>query len=109
MKRYDCNETKTLSWLKRQSYIHSSDAIGDGSVAGWKLIEKFPIDKIVHEPVNYLNPVSMPEVLYMLNNFYPFGFYPVRLNKNNVLVDGQHRLKFAQMCKLEYIDVWVEG
>ncbi len=108
MKTYKDNEVKTWNWLKRQSYIPSSNAIGDGSVAGWQLIEQFPIEKIKHDPDKYPNSISMPQVLEMLNEFYPFGFYPIRINEAGQLLDGQHRLKFARLCGLKFIDVWVE-
>ncbi len=108
MRTYDSNETRALKWLRKQKYIHSSDAIGNGDVAGWKLVEKFPIEKIVHDVTNYPNQISMMEVDYMLKDFYPFGFYPIRLNKDYLLVDGQHRLKVAEICGFEFIDVWIE-
>ncbi len=103
----DC-EIKKWNWLKRQSYISSSDAIGNGSTMGWALIEKFPIEKIKHNPANYPNVISNSDVLEMLNEFYPFGFYPIRINQFNELLDGQHRLKFAQLCGLKFIDVFVD-
>jgi hypothetical protein len=57
MKTYNDNEIRNWNWLKRQSYIPSSDAIGNGAVAGWKLIEKFPIEKIKYNSNNY--PLSI--------------------------------------------------
>lgn len=108
MKEYENDETLKWSWLKRQSYIHSSNAIGEGAVAGWKLIEKFPIKKIKHNSLNYPNPLMKKQVNEMVEEFYPFGFYPIRINQNYQLKDGQHRLKFAELCGFEFIDVWVE-
>jgi hypothetical protein len=109
MKTYSDNEVLKWNWLKRQSYIPSSDAIGDGSNANLILVEKFSIDNIIHDEKNYKNPISMKDVLQMIDEFYPFGFYPIRLNQYNILQDGQHRLKFALICGLKYIDVWIEN
>ena len=108
MRSYKDNEILKWSWLKRQSYIPSSNAIGDGSVAGWHLIEKFPIENIKYNKKNYPNPILMNQVFEMINEFYPFGFYPIRINQKGKLLDGQHRLKFAQLCGLKFIDVWIE-
>jgi hypothetical protein len=109
MKTYDSNETLKWSWLKKQDYISSSDAIGDGSQIGWKLIEKFQIQNIIHDESNYPNKINQKEVIQMIEEFYPVGFYPLRIKKNGILLDGQHRLKFAQLCGLKYIDVWIDN
>ena len=109
MKTYDSNETRKWSWLKRQQYIPSSDSLGDGSQAGWELIEKFPIDEIIHDQKNYPNKLVMKNVLDMIDEFYPFGFEPIRISPEKKLLDGQHRLKFAQLCDLKFIDVWIDN
>lgn len=108
MKTYNSDDTLTWNWLKRQEYLDASDAIGDGSKAGWKLIEKYPIEKIKYDPTNYPNPLYLSHVLEMVDEFYPFGFYPIRIDANGNLKDGLHRLKFAQLCGWKCIDVWVE-
>ena len=109
MKTYDSNETRKWSWLKRQKYIPSSNALGDGSKIGWKLIEKFPIEKIIHDEKNYPNKILMSSVLEMTDEFYPFGFTPIRINTERKLLDGLHRLKFAELCGLKFIDVWIDN
>lgn len=108
MKAYDSNETRKWSWLKRQEYIPSSDSLGDGSQIGWKLIEKFPIEKIIHDKLSYPNKIVLNDVLAMIDEFYPFGFVPIRIDPERKLLDGQHRLKFAQLCGLKFIDVWID-
>lgn len=107
MKTYDSNEIKKWSWLKRQEYIPSSDASGDSSQAGFKIIEKYPIEKIIHDKKNYPNKLFMGQVLEMIDEFYPFGFDPIMINNKKELLDGQHRLKFAELCGLKFIDVWI--
>lgn len=108
MKSYSDNEVLKWSWLKRQNYLPSSDSIGDGSLLGWKLLEKFPIDNIKHNQKEYPNSISMNQVIEMIEDFHPFGFYPIRIDSNFNLKDGQHRLKFAQLCNFKFIDVWIE-
>lgn len=108
MKSYSDTKVLKWSWLKRQSYIPCSDILGDGSKAGWKLIEKFPIESIKYNPIEYPNPLSMNQVLEMVEEFYPFGFYPIRIDSNLNLKDGQHSLKFSQLCGFKFIDVWIE-
>ena len=108
MKNYKSDEIKSWNWIKRQNYIPASDAIGNGSIAGWKLVEKFPIDKIKHNPKIYSNKVLAHQVIEMIEEFFPFGFYPIRINKNGELQDGLHRLTFAKMACLKFIDVFVE-
>ena len=108
MKNYKSDKVKGWNWIKKQDYIPASDAIGDGAIADWKLIEKFPMEKIKYNPKTYPNHVSMNQVLEMMNEFYPFGFYPIRINKKGELKDGLHRFTFAKMACLNYIDVFVE-
>lgn len=108
MKSYHVEEIRSWNWCKRQEYIPSSDSLGDGSSIGWKLIEKYPIAKIKFDKDNYPNAINNHQVLEMVDEFYPFAFHPIRINKESYLVDGQHRLKFAHLCCLKYIDVFVE-
>lgn len=108
MKKYNSDEIRTWSWLKRQKYIPSSDSLGSGEIVNWQLIEKFPIEKIKYDINNYPNKINMSEVLFMIEEFYPFGFVPITIDKNYYLLDGQHRLKFAELCGFMYIDVWID-
>lgn len=108
MKTYHSDESKSIHWLKRQKYIESSDSLGDGSALCWQFFPKIPIDKIKHDPSKYPNQLDLAEVIYMMDNFYPSGFHPIRVDKDFNLKDGQHRLKFAKMVGLQFIDVWVE-
>jgi hypothetical protein len=109
MKPYSSDEIKSWSWLKRQKYIHSSDSLGTGESVSWQLIEKFPISKIEYDGNKYPNKLNMSEVLFMIGQFYPFGYVPIRIDMNYNLLDGQHRLKFAELCGLEFIDVWIDN
>lgn len=108
MKTYQDNKILKWSWLKRQNYLPASDALGNASSIGWRLIEKFPIEKIQFNKSTYPNKINPTQVIEMINEFYPFGFYPIRIDGDGNLKDGQHRLKFAQLCGWRYIDVWIE-
>lgn len=108
MKTYNSEELKSIHWLKRQKYIESSDSLGDGSTMQWQLKSKVPIDTINIDSNNYPNQLDLAEVIYMMDNFYPSGFHPIRVDKEFNLKDGQHRLKLAKMVGIKFIDVWVE-
>jgi hypothetical protein len=107
MKHYDSNEIKSVIWLKRQKYLHTSDVFGNRAEVGYKLIEKFPINQIKHNPATYPNQLNLSEVIYMMYEFYPSGYHPLCIDGDNNLLDGQHRLKLAEMCCIDYVDVWV--
>jgi hypothetical protein len=107
MKAYSDTETRKWSWLKRQTYIPSSDVEKYLLRYGYTLVEKFPIEKIKHNKKIYPNPLLMGCVIEMIDEFYPFGFHPIWIDKKFNLKDGQHRLKFAELCGLKFIDVLV--
>jgi hypothetical protein len=109
MKTYDSNIILKWNWLKKQEYIDSSDSLGDASNIGWELVEKYPIESIIYEPNEYPNKLELNNVIDMVNEFYPFGFVPIRIDKKSKLLDGLHRLKFAQLCGFKYIDVWIDN
>jgi hypothetical protein len=69
----------------------------------YNYIKKFPISEIKRKKL--INEVDRNEVLHMLENFYKDAWEPVMLDKENFLIDGQHRLEFAMLKGLKYIDV----
>lgn len=108
MKTYDSEEHKSWNWLKQQKYIPSSDSAVNGSILGWIFKERVPVKSIKHDPATYPNKLKIGEVLYMLDEFYPFGWHPIRIDSRFRLLDGQHRLKFAQLCGLEFVDIFID-
>jgi len=64
--------------------------------------KKFPIQKIQVKSLR--NGVDKNEVFYMLMNFNEEAWMPITLDKNNFLVDGQHRLELAKQLGLKFID-----
>lgn len=107
MKSYKDTEIKSSHWLKRQKYVPASDVLGDGLNLGWKLVDRFPVSKIIHDPSQYPNPLKISQVIEMMDEFHPFGFLPLLLDNDFRLLDGQHRLTLAQWCCFEFVDVWI--
>lgn len=48
------------------------------------------------------------DVDYMVNNFYKGAWFPIMINQNYYLLDGQHRLAAAKKLHLKYIDVVIQ-
>jgi len=107
MKKYDSEEVKSWQWVKIRDYVPASDNVGNYKILNWGLIEKFPISKIKFNPDNYPNKLNNAQVFSMIEEFYPFAFTPILIDRNNELKDGLHRLTFAIWSGLEYIDVFV--
>lgn len=72
----------------------------------FNVVDKFPISKIRRKKL--INGINKDDVCYMLLNFDKNAWMPITLNKNNFLIDGQHRLELARQMELEYIDVIVQ-
>ena len=96
--------------MKYKEYIPSEQHWKDMYAqypAMYRVVEKFPIEKIRRRKMP--NKINHKEVLYTLTNFYPPAWEPIRIDKRNYLVDGQHRLAVAaQMC-MRYIDVVMQN
>ena len=90
-----------LYWMLDNSTINK--AIGDPALYH-QGFPKVPINKIV-KPDKYPNPIQRATVLDILTNFHTEGWWPISVDENFVLRDGQHRLCAAKMMCLEYIDV----
>jgi hypothetical protein len=110
MKAYNSEKHYKSRWLMGQEYVHCSDAVKGSTILNllYEIVEKYPIEKIKHDKDNYPNPIDLAQVLYMSNNFYPYAFEPITINKNSELKDGQHRLELAKWFGWKYIDVCIE-
>jgi hypothetical protein len=75
----------------------------------FRVIEEFPIGDIKFDKqyLGYPNEINHGEVIEMLVNFDKELWGPIHLNKDNFLLDGQHRLQVAKQLCLKYIDVIV--
>jgi len=69
----------------------------------YKTYRKLPIKNINRRRLR--NKIGTNETLCMLVDFHQEGWMPIIIDKNYNLVDGQHRLAFADQMCLEYIDV----
>lgn len=72
----------------------------------FRMADRFPIEKIKRKKL--INKVNMGDVLYMLLNFNKDAWMPITLDKENFLIDGQHRLELAKQMGLKYIDVVIQ-
>ncbi len=88
------------------SMYSSSDFNGRWVVQTKIPIEKLKIDKSLF---SFQNDVDMDAVDYMCKNFEIGAWYPVMVNPEFFLLDGQHRLAAAQKMKLQYIDVVIDN
>jgi hypothetical protein len=77
----------------------------------WVVVRKIPINKIKIDKslFSFQNEVSLRQVEGMVKEFTEGGWYPVMVNSDYFLLDGQHRLATAKKMKLKYIDVVVDN
>ncbi len=101
--------------IKTKSYIASPKYLKDmyhnpSLNSAFKTVDKISIRKIKIDKslFAYQNEVNKKDVDYMVNNFYRGAWFPVMINQNFFLIDGQHRIAAAKRMKLKYIDVVIE-
>jgi hypothetical protein len=77
----------------------------------WVVQTKIPIEKLKIDKAlfSFQNDVDMEAVEHMCKNFEIGAWYPVMVNPDFFLLDGQHRLAAAQKMKLQFIDVVVDN
>lgn len=69
-------------------------------------IEKIKVDKTLF---SFQNEVNWIEVEYISKNFEIGDWFPIMVNRDFFLLDGQHRLAAAQRMKLQYLDVVIDN
>lgn len=69
------------------------------------LISKIKIDKSL---MSFPNEVSEDVVETIIEYFDEWAWLPILIDKNNFLLDGQHRLRVAAKLKLRFIDAIVQ-
>jgi DNA adenine methylase len=76
----------------------------------WVFKERVSIDTILvsKNKMSFQNKVSENAVNEIVENFELLGWLPITLDKENYLLDGQHRLEAAKKLKLKYIDVVIQ-
>ena len=77
----------------------------------WVVVTKVPIEKIRIDKslFSFQNEVNWNDVEYMSQNFEPGAWFPIFVNPDFFLLDGQHRLAAAKRMKLKYIDVVIDN
>ena len=77
----------------------------------WVVVTKTPIEKIRIDKslFSFQNGVNWNAVEYMTENFELGAWFPIFVNPDFFLLDGQHRLATAKKMKLKYIDVVVDN
>jgi hypothetical protein len=77
----------------------------------WVVVTKIPIQKIKVDKslFSFQNDVNWNDVEYMCENFEQGAWYPVMVNPDYFLLDGQHRLAAARKMNLKYIDAVVDN
>ena len=77
----------------------------------WVVVTKVPIEniKIDKSLFSFQNEVNWNDVEYMSKNFEQGAWFPVMVNPDFFLLDGQHRLAAAKRMKLKYIDVVIDN
>ena len=69
-------------------------------------IEKIKVDKTLF---SFQNEVNWTEVEYISKNFEIGAWFPIMVNQDFLLLDGQHRLAAAQNMKLKFLDVVIDN
>lgn len=69
-------------------------------------IEKIKVDKTLF---SFQNEVNWTEVEYISKNFEIGAWFPIMVNRDFFLLDGQHRLAAAQNMKLKFLDVVIDN
>lgn len=77
----------------------------------WVVVVKVPIEKIRIDKslFSFQNNVNWKDVEYMIENFDVSAWFPVMVNPDFFLLDGQHRLAAARKMRLKYIDVVIDN
>jgi hypothetical protein len=77
----------------------------------WVVIPKIPLVKIRIDKAlfSFQNEMNWDDVEYMSRNFELGAWFPIMVNPDFFLLDGQHRLAAARKMKLNYIDVVIDN
>ena len=77
----------------------------------WIVMTKIPIEKIKIDRslFSFQNEVNWTEVEYISKNFEIGAWFPIMVNRDFFLLDGQHRLAAAQNMKLKFLDVVIDN
>lgn len=74
----------------------------------FSLIRKVPLISIKYDQKYFPNKVDFSIVDFIVENFSVDYWYPIFVNPNYYLIDGQHRFQAANRLGLKYMDVVVD-
>jgi len=77
----------------------------------WVVVPKIPIDKIKVDKAlfSHQNEINWADVNSITEDFEIGAWFPIMVNPNLFLLDGQHRLAAAQNMKLKFLDVVIDN
>jgi hypothetical protein len=77
----------------------------------WIVMPKIQIDKIKVDKAlfSHQNEINLADVIFIIENFEIGAWFPIMVNPDFFLLDGQHRLAAAQKMKLKYLDIVVDN
>lgn len=77
----------------------------------WKVVEKVPVSqiKINKALFSFQNEIGSTAVEWICKEFHVGAWYPIMVNSEYFLLDGQHRLAAAKKMKLKYIDIVIDS
>ena len=77
----------------------------------WVVMHKIQIDKIKVDKAlfSHQNEINWADVNSITEDFEIGAWFPIMVNPDFFLLDGQHRLAAAQKMKLKYLDVVVDN
>lgn len=76
----------------------------------WTVVRKVPITSIqVNELLfSFQNKINPDEVERIKKEFVIDAWYPIMVNPQNFLLDGQHRLAAAKKMGMKFIDIVID-
>jgi len=101
--------SRKVNYIASPSFL--KDMYHNPSLGGaFKTMDKVPIKKIRLDKslLAFQNEVDMKEVQSIVDNFHEGAWFPIMINQNGFLLDGQHRLAAAKRLQLKYVDVAVQ-
>jgi len=110
LKNKDISEAMKKTYIPSPDYLTSMYSKPEFN-GRWIVISKIPIEKIKVDKslFSFQNEVNWDDVEYMSKNFEISAWFPVMVNPEFFLLDGQHRLAAAQKMELRYLDVVVDN
>src|SRR5215210_1268265 len=74
-------------------------------------VRKIPLEKIKIDKnlMSFPNPVYESTVQAIIQHFDEWAWFPILINKDYFLLDGQHRIEVARHLNLRFIDAIIDN